>query len=325
MDWGTLKRRLWAGGQGSFAPFVLPAVVLEVEPDFVAGARLDGSAHQVQRMDVREVEAGALAPLLNRPNMANQQAVRRAVSEVVERVGNGNGRLGLLVPDAAVRVGTLVFETLPGDRKEAEALVRWRMRENLPYPPEEARVCFQVLARESNSVELLALAMRSSVLAEYESALEGVNGGASLTLPATMALLPLLPDDVEGGQLLLHVCSGSVTTVVAVGGRIRFWRHRLLARLVPEETSKEVVREVARVLANCADHLQVETSRIWTCVRPPEAPELLAELVQMSGCEVVPLEAGPGPATTLPDPERELFTRYGATFAGLLANARRER
>jgi len=325
MNWENLKERLRGGGQGSFAPFVLPNVVLEVEPDFVAGARLDGSSRQIQRMGVHEVEAGALVPLANRPNMANEPAVRRAVNEVVEKIGNGSGRLGLLVPDAAVRVGTLVFETLPGDHREAEALVRWKMRETLAYPPEEARVSFQVLARKSNSVELLALAMRSSVLAEYEAALEGVNGGASLTLPATMALLPLLPDDAGGGQLLVHVCSGSVTTVAVAEDRVRFWRQRSLGRATAEETSQEVAREVARVLATCSDHLQVEISRVWTCARPPGAPRLLAELGRVLGREVLPLEGGPAPATTLPEPERELFARYGMTFSGLVANAGWER
>jgi hypothetical protein len=325
MDWGTLKKRLRPGGQGSFAPFVLPSMVLEVEPNFVAGARLDVSSGQVRNMGVREVEAGALLPLPHRPNMANEAAVRRAVNEVVEKVGNGSGRLGLLLPDPSVRVATLDFETLPGDRKEAEALVRWRMRATLSYPPEEARVSFQVLARESNSVELLALAVRQSVLGEYEAVLEGVNGGASLVLPATVALLPLLPDHAEAGQLLVHVCSSSVTTVAVAGDRVRFWRNRWLGRTAPEEAWKEVGQEVARVLANCSDHLRVEVSRVWVCVRPPAAEEQLAEFRRALGREIFPLEEGSSSAASLPNPERELFKRYGMTAAGLLANAGRER
>jgi hypothetical protein len=325
MIWETVKKRLGLGGRGSFAPFVLPSVVVEVEPDFVAAARLDRSARQVRSMGVREVEAGALLPLPNRSNMANAAAVRRAVNEVVAEVGAGSGRLGLLLPDACARVATLSFETLPGDRKEAEALVRWKMRAMLSYPPEEARVSFQVLARESNSVELLALAVRQSVLAEYEAALEGVNGGAALILPSSLTLLPLLPDHSGAARLLVHVCSGSVTTVAALGDRVLFWRNRWLGRGAPEEAWKEIGCEVARVLANCADHLRAEISRIWVCVRPPASQERLAELGRALGREVFPLEGGAGPAATLPDPERDLFRRYGMTAAGLVANAGRER
>jgi len=325
MFWDSLKKRVTPRGQRRSSSFVLPAVVIELEPGFVAGARLDKSSRRVESVGVRELEPGALSAIPNRPNVANQAAVRRAVSEVVERIGNGNGRLGLLVPDATVRVSPLVFETLPSYRSEAEALVRWRLRDSLSYPPDEARVSFQIESREPNAVELLALAMRLSVLAEYEAALEGVNGGACLTLPATMALLPLLPEDVRGGQVLVHVCSGCVTTVVVEGNRVRSWRHRLLEAAGAAEALPEVAQEVGRVLANCSDHLRLEVSRVWACLRPPFAPDLAAELARALNRDVVPLGGGAGRAPTLSGPDHELFQRYGLTFAGLVANAGRER
>jgi hypothetical protein len=336
MKWHTLKARLGLGGQGSSTPFALPSVVLELEPDFVAGASLDGAAHQVRRMGVRELESGWLVPSPNAPNLSNESEVRRAISEVAKVVGNGSGRLGLVLPDGAVRVAVLRFETLPDDRKEAAALVSWKMREILPFAPEEARVCYQVFGRvrfqdsggvhrtpetgEAGSVELLAVAVRNTVLAEYEAALESVDGGACLILPATLALLPLLPEDGETSQLLIHIFSGSVTTVVVAGNRLRFWRNRVLGRLAPEEASEELVREVGRVLATCDDHLKMELGRVWVCVRPPAPANLREELARSLGREVSPLAGGGGHAGMLTAPEQELFQRFGMPFAGLVAN-----
>jgi hypothetical protein len=325
MVWEALKNRLGLAGREGSAPFVLPSVVLEVEPGFVAGARVDRSSRQVKSMEVCDVDPGALIPLPNRPNIANEGAIRNAVNAVVAKVGNGSGRLGLLLPDPAVRVAILTFETLPSARQEAEALVRWKMRTSLPYPPEEARISYQVMGKEPNSVEVLALAVRRSVLAEYEAALATVNGGASLVLPATLALLPLLPGHTDKGQLLVHVCAGSVTTVAAVGDRVRFWRNRWIGQTAPELAWKEVSQEVARVLANCSDHMQVEIHQVHICVRPPAAGEQLAEMGRTLGRETLPLEGGTGPAASLPDSERELFRRYGMTAAGVVANAGRER
>jgi hypothetical protein len=320
MKWHTLKARLGLGGQASSTPFALPSVVLELEPDFVAGASLDGAAHQVRRMGVRELESGWLVPSPNAPNLSNESEVRRAISEVAKVVGNGSGRLGLVLPDGAVRVAVLRFETLPDDRKEAAALVSWKMREILPFAPEEARVCYQVFGREAGAVELLAVAVRNTVLAEYEAALESVDGGACLILPATLALLPLLPEDGETSQLLIHIFSGSVTTVVVVGNRLRFWRNRVLGRLAPEEASEELVREVGRVLATCDDHLKMELGRVWVCVRPPAPADLREELARSLGREVSPLAGGGGHAGMLTAPEQELFQRFGMPFAGLVAN-----
>jgi hypothetical protein len=328
MDWETLKkwvRPLGHARQARSAPFVLPSVVVEVEPHFVAGARLDGAGRQIHKMGVRELNPGALVPVFHRPNFANEGTVRKAVSEVAAQVGNANGRLGLLLPDAAVRVATLRFETLPDDRKEAEALVRWRMRDTLPFPPEEARVCYQVLGRGTKAVELLALAVRSSVLAEYEAVLEGVDGGAGLILPATMALLPLIPESTEGQQLLIHVFSSSITSVVVAGGGLRFWRNRSLNDTAPGEALGEVTREVGRTLAALKDHLQIELDRVWVCDRPPAIPGLGEELARTLGREVHSLPGGDGQAATLPVPEQELYKSYGRPFAGLLANSGKER
>lgn len=325
MNWNFLQERFRPTPRGTTASFALPAVVLEIEPDFVAGVRLDRSARsprRVQRIGVREFEARILEPLPNRPNITNEAGLREALRAVANVIGNGADRLGLLVSDATVRVGTLSFETLPDDPRETEALVRWKMRENLPCAPEEARVSYQVTWREPGRVELMAVAAKSSVLAEYELALSQMNGGPALILPATAALLPLLPEGEEGGQLLVHVCSGWVTTAVVEGSRLRSWRTRQVGRAAPEDLVRDVVSEATRVLASACDHMHVEVRRVWICARPPASAELVPELVHALSQEVVNLTPSADLAAALPDAERTLFERFGATVAGLILNAK---
>jgi len=321
MNWESLKARFKGAGPARSMGFVLPAVALEIQPDFVAGAHLDGSSREVRRLSVRQLEAGTLEPGAGRANITNEAALREAVSDVAEVVGNGGGRLGLLVPDGVTRVGLLSFETLPESHAEAEALVRWKMRDLLPFGPDEARVSFQVLRREGKAVELLAVAARNAVLAEYEGILEAVDGGPALILPATLALLPLLPEDPGACQLLIHVCSGSITSVVVLGQRVVFWRSRPGARPAPEELAAEVGREAARVKATSRDHQGMEISAAWLCARPG-APEGLSEGLARTLEMQVPLLTGTRQcAPQLPPAEHEWFERVGAPFAGLVANA----
>jgi hypothetical protein len=199
------------------------------------------------------------------------------------------------------------------------------MREILPYGSAEARVSYQVLARDERAVEMLAVAVRESVLAEYGAALESLNGGPVLVLPATVALLPLLPEDPAVSHLLVHICSGSITTVVVTGDRIRFWRNRPPHGLPPPEHTEEIVRETGRVLATCHDHLNIAIANVWICARPPVTPDLNAELTRALGQQVSPLQEQAGGAATLPPPEQELFRRFGMTFAGLVANLDQKR
>jgi hypothetical protein len=322
MSWEKLKARFQPPPHNVTGSFVLPSMVLEIEPEFVAAAKLEGSPRRVRRVGVRQLEAGSLVPLPNRSNIVKGEAVRQAVNEVASLVGNGGGRTGLLLPDAAVRVSILRFETLPEKRAEAEAIVRWKMRDVLPYDPEEARVSYQILDREPSALELLAMAVRNSVLAEYEAAMQAANGGPSLVLPAAAALLPLLPE--SSSQLLAHVCSGSVTTVALAGSRMRFWRNRLLDGAALEAQFEEVARELARGLATCRDHLEMEVEHVWLSARPPGSIDLAGKLSHTLGREVRDLAGGSSHASLVSSGEQELFNRFGTPFAGLVANAGKE-
>jgi len=318
MNWHDWKKRLGLEGHARQAHFVAPSVALELQPGFVAGARLNAAKRHVERAAVRQLEIGALAPSPSRSNLNSEAAVKEAIGGVAVSVGNGSDRLGLLIPDLAVRVALLIFESLPSNRREEEALVRWRMKEFLPFAPEEARVSYQILARQPNGTEVLGMAIRGSVLAEYEAALDGINGGPALVLPATGALLPLLPED-SAPQLLLHASPGSLTAVLVAANRVRFWRTRELEG-EPERAGEELTREAARALATCQDQFGLQVQRLWFCARPPAAGALAPQLARALGRELLPLSGAAASAASLPEGEREAFEHFGVPFAGLVAN-----
>lgn len=325
MDWAHFNNLFRPTRRAGTAAFSLPPLVLEIEPEFVAGARFDRGGRferRLRRIGVREFGSRPFEPLPHRPNVTNRAEFDRVVREVVDSVGEGNSRVGLLVPDAIVRVAFLSFETLPDHPAEVDALVRWRLRDLLPYAPEEARLAWQIIRREPDCVELLTMAARSGVLAEYEAALEHLDGEPALILPATAALLPLLPEDEGLGQLLMHVFSGWLTTVVVSGGRLRLWRSRDLGGMSGEDLAPEAAREAVRVIASARDHLQVEIGKVWLCARPSASPELVEGLGRAVTQPVEPLLPRADLVQHLAGRERALFERFGSTFAGLVLNAR---
>ena len=302
--------------------FALPAVLFEIEPEFVIGARLEGSRRQARRVGhvgIAPLAPRVLEPHLARANVANGDELRHALASVAAVVGNGGG-YGLVVPDGAARVGILTFETLPDAAGEAEALVRWRMREKLPYPPDEARVSFQVLRREPGHVEVLAVAARMTVLGEYEAAIDSGNGHAGLILPATLALLPLIPSSDNRGHLLLHVCARWVTAVVVSGGRPCIWRTRELSGDTEADMAGEVAAEAVRILASARDRQRSELGKTWLCARPPAGQEMAKAVAAATSQEVEVLKPRAELAATLTGEERILYERFGAPVAGLISN-----
>src|SRR5437667_9480383 len=115
------------------ASFVAPSFVVEIQPDFVAGARLDNSSRHVRRMGVAPLEPGSLTPHPGRPNIGNAAAVRHAVRRVRESVGAGDGRAGLLVSAVAVGAALVSVEAVPGKVPEPGDCVRATVAVNLPF------------------------------------------------------------------------------------------------------------------------------------------------------------------------------------------------
>lgn len=322
-----MDRTPWTGRKSSagFTARALPTMVAELEPGFVLAAQIDCPMRRVRRMGACELPANALTPLPTQENLANHGEVQRTMEQVREVIGNESSRLGLLVPDPIVRVSVLEFESLPNEHKEAEALVHWRLKEALPFALEEARVAYQVTWQEPQHLELLAMAAKSSVLAEYERAIQPGNSGPVLVLPASAALLPLLPERDETAQLLVHACCDWVTTVVVTGSRVRIWRTRHTGRGPSEGLAQEVAGEAARVVASSRDHLKVEIARVWLCARPPAGEDMMPALAAAVSRLVDPLVPSVDLVANLSSTERTLFERFGAPVAGVVLNFAGER
>jgi hypothetical protein len=297
-------------------------MVFEFQPEYILGARLYRSFRRVASVALGELDAGALSPLLARPNILRPDEVARRARAVATALGSDKGPFGLLLPDGAVRVSVLEFETLPSDPREQESLIRWKMRSLLPFAVEEARLSFEVSPKETKGVEAVVMSVRKSVLAEYESALEALNGEVRLVLPSSAALLPLLKEDSEAGEMLLNISPTQLTAVVAKGRQIRLWRNQYMGGKSSEQGLAAVIEEAVRTLAASHDHLGLEISRVCICARPNVPPAWVMELKEKLSRDVADVLPPALPARIkLSEEEGQILNEFGATVSGLVANA----
>jgi type IV pilus assembly protein PilM len=300
----------------------MPVGLFEFQPEYILGVRISRPFRRVARVAVGDLDEGVISAIPGRPNILKPEEVRGMIVAMAKVLGSSKGPFGLLIPDAAVRVSILSFDTLPADRKEQESLIRWKMKPLLAFPLEEARLSFEVTPKQSGGVEVIAVAVRNSVVEEYESMMDALNGDVRLVLPSSAALLPLLSEDRVEGELLLHVSPSMLTAVVVSGRQIRMWRNQSMNGKSPEERLAAVAEEAARTLAASHDHLGLEISGIRLCARPsvPEgwAVELGRTLLRAVGSLAPdPLAVG----IRLSAEERELLREFGATASGIVANA----
>ena len=312
-------RAFRAAAKGKFS---LPATVFEFQPEYILGAQIFRSFRRVASVALGELDAGALSPLVARPNLLRPDEVARRTLAVAKVLGSDRGPFGLLLPDGAVRVSILNFDTLPSDPREQESLVRWKMRSLLPFAVEEARLSFEVSRKEPAGVDAVVMSVRKSVLAEYESTLEALNGDVSLVLPSSAALLPLLREDAEAGEMLLNISPTHLTAVVAKGRQIKLWRNQSMGGKSSEEGLAAVTEEATRTLAASHDYLGLEISRVCICARPNVPRTWVMELGQKLSRDVVDVVPPALPVRMrLSSEEGQILNEFGATVSGLVANA----
>jgi type IV pilus assembly protein PilM len=205
-----------------------PRLAVEIRGGGVVAARSGqtsaSSAGLLAAVSLADLAADALEPGLKQGNFRTHTAVVAAVRKALEAVTEkGMGRVvSLVVPDAAVRVLLLDFDTLPAKPAEALPVVRFRLKKMLPFDADDAQVSFQTMSAAHGTaakglIRVVAVAIPRAVLEEYESVVREAGFEPGAVLPSTLAALAGLPEE-EAPALVVNAGPQSVTTAIVQDG-----------------------------------------------------------------------------------------------------------
>jgi type IV pilus assembly protein PilM len=165
-----------------------PKLACEIAADRVLVGRLGEGGRSLEACAARELAPGSVVPDLVEGNLRQREAVKSVVEEALGSVAVRSRDVIAIVPDAAVRVVLLEFDTLPADSEEAASVVRFRMKKSLPFDVDKARVSYH--AQKSNEgVRVVAAVALSSVVEEYEAAFRDAGFSPGVVMPSMMAAL----------------------------------------------------------------------------------------------------------------------------------------
>jgi type IV pilus assembly protein PilM len=188
-----------------------PKLACEIAADRVIAARAADSRQVLELCSTSELAPGCVVPDLTDGNLRQRDAVVSALRETLGNVGARSRDVTVVLPDAAVRVALLDFETLPEKHDEAEGVVRFRLRKSLPFDVDKATVSYQ--AQTANgTVRVVAAVALNSIVEEYEAVIREAGFMPGVVLPSMLAALGSAPAD--RGTLVVKV--DSRTTSIAI-------------------------------------------------------------------------------------------------------------
>ena len=197
----------------------LPRIACEVTPDGVAAARAQDSV--IGEMHHCRLPAGAVTPALTSQNVQNARALSEAIGQALSAVGGRGQEVIAVLPDSAVRMTLLDFDSLPERRSEAEAAVRFRLRKSLPFDIDKAAVSFDP-QQTPQGLRVAASIVLQSVLEEYESAFRDAGSSPGVVMPSSVGALGAVEEPRPA--MLLKVCRDSTAVAVASEGQLLLFR-----------------------------------------------------------------------------------------------------
>jgi len=258
-----------------------PKLACEISADRILAGRVADSGDMIAMCAARELNPGSVVPDLIESNLPHRSAVRQAIQDTLASLGDRSRDVIAVLPDAAVRVVLLEFETLPSAAQEAESVVRFRLKKSLPFDVDKAKVSYHA-HWSSGNVKVVAAVALTTVVQDYEAAFREAGYSPGIVLLSMLAALGAA--DAQRPALVVKV--DARTTSVAILDHDQMLLFRMLentrgAGITGEQLAEEVYPSV--VFFQDTYHLNIEQIFVAGL---PESSGAAAALRAQTGAEV---------------------------------------
>ena len=258
-----------------------PTLACEIAADRVLAGRAADQGRVVEVSSARELAPGTVVPDLMEANLRDSTALRQAIESALSAVGGRSRDVIAILPDTAVRVVLLDFETLPSQPAEAEAVVRFRLKKSLPFDPENARISYHSEAA-GKTMRVVAAVVLKSVLEEYESAFRGAGYSPGVVMPSMLAALGAA--DAERPTLIVKVDARTISIAILDQEQMLLFRTLENVRGITI-TGDQLAEEVYPSVVFFQDTYNLNIERVYVAGLP-ETSSAAAALKSQSGAQV---------------------------------------
>ncbi len=253
-----------------------PKLACEIAADRVLAGRVVDNGAGLEACAARELAPGSVVPDLVENNLRQRDAVRTGIEEALGSVAARSHDVIAIVPDAAVRVMLVEFDTLPSDHEEALGVVRFRLKKSLPFDVEKAKVSYHA-QKVNDEVRVVAAVALGSVIEDYESAFRDAGFNPGVVLPSTLAAIGAA--NAKKPTLVIKVDSRTTSIAILNEDQLQLFRTLENARGVTI-TGEQLAEEVYPSVVFFQDTYHLNIDQIYVAGLPESggaAPALKAQ------------------------------------------------
>ena len=252
-----------------------PKLACEISADRVLAGRVLEDGSGLESCAAKELAPGSVIPDLVEANVRQRDAVLAGITDTLGGVSGRSKDLIAVIPDAAVRVMLVEFDTLPSDTEEALGVVRFRLKKSLPFDVEKAKVSYHA-QKVGEEVKVVAAVALGSVMEEYEAVFREAGFSPGVVLPSTLAALGAA--DGKRPTMVIKVDAHTTSIAILNEDQLQLFRTLENSRGVTI-TGEQLAEEVYPSLVFFQDTYHLNIERIYVAGLPESggaAPALKA-------------------------------------------------
>lgn len=137
---------------------------------------------RIRRILESRLPSGLILPTDGGRNIMDPEALTAELRDVLAPLRGQT--VGLSLPDQATQMALLELDAVPRDSKECEALLRWRMREDLSLTRADTHIAYHVFGAPrrapgspgtpAGKTRVLAVSIQQEIVAQYKQVCEGL-------------------------------------------------------------------------------------------------------------------------------------------------------
>jgi len=262
-----------------------PRLACEVTTQNVIAARAKGDGSALEVHTVRRLEQDLVRPSRSPGNVNDPSGLGQSIAGALSAVGGRKRDVAAVIPDAAVRILLMDFDTLPDKAAEAEPIVRFRLRKSVPFDADQAALSFQTYRKEA-TVRVLAAVTPREVLDEYEAAFRNAGYEPGYVLPSTLAAISAV--DADRPTLLVKSDGNFISIAIADRNEVVFYR---MLDVVPGRSGATIADEVYPSIVFFEDNYSAKIERILLS-STSSADDLTQALQEQTGVRPELLDPG---------------------------------
>ena len=197
-----------------------PATAIGLEKGVASVVHLErvrGSACKLRRAATFNIAESLVRPSFDEPNIENSSQLAAVLGELAASAGlMRQKRWSLSLPEATTRTLVLTMESQSQSSAEVQDVLKWKVERGFGVPLDELSISKERLQKDSQGRDrYLVIAVKRSVVAEYEAVLHALGWRAGLILPRHLGEAQwLVRNSTMGDSLLISGSSQGFTGVI---------------------------------------------------------------------------------------------------------------